>query len=211
MILRPFLSQSQCISSPRLSAVDPFILPQQTSKLWKGTSKPHVFPGKPVQGTKHRTAKCVENVTWVGKGKVHPCTGTDLCTGRTAHRGSRGIALPFHDHGTRRGWGVSVTPRPLFTPGKTRYPLYRRLGGPQGRSGQVRKISPPPGFDPRTVQPVASRYTDWATRPTECHVDWRKLTCTVREIRDKNQVKSLPINANSSKTETEIKTRSKQK
>jgi hypothetical protein len=50
-------------------------------------------------------------------------------------------------------------------PGKTRYPLYRRLGGPQGRSGQMRKISPPPGFDPRTVQPVASRYTDWATRP----------------------------------------------
>ena len=26
-----------------------------------------------------------------------------LCTGRTAHRGSRGIALLFHDHGTRRG------------------------------------------------------------------------------------------------------------
>ena len=25
-----------------------------------------------------------------------------LCTGRTAHRVSRGIALPFHDHGTRR-------------------------------------------------------------------------------------------------------------
>ena len=40
------------------------------------------------------------------------------------------------------GEGVSVTPRPLFTPGKTRYPLYRRLGGPQGRSRQVRKISP---------------------------------------------------------------------
>ena len=37
-----------------------------------------------------------------------------LCTDRTACRGSRGIALPFHDHGTRRGWGVSVTPRPLF-------------------------------------------------------------------------------------------------
>jgi hypothetical protein len=26
----------------------------------------------------------------------------------------------------------------------------------------MRKISPPPGFDPRTVQPVASRYTDYA-------------------------------------------------
>jgi hypothetical protein len=50
-------------------------------------------------------------------------------------------------------------------PGKTRYPLYRRLGGSQGRSGRVRKISPPPIFDPRTVQPVASRYTDRANRP----------------------------------------------
>jgi hypothetical protein len=47
-------------------------------------------------------------------------------------------------------------------PVKTRYPLYRRLGGPKGLSGRVRKISPPPGFDPQTVQPVASRYTDWA-------------------------------------------------
>ena len=47
-------------------------------------------------------------------------------------------------------------------PGKTRYPLYTRLSGPQGLSGRVWKISPPPGFDPQTVQPVASRYTDWA-------------------------------------------------
>jgi len=46
--------------------------------------------------------------------------------------------------------------------GKTRYQLYKRLDGPHGRSGKVWKISPPPGFDPRTVQPVASRYTDWA-------------------------------------------------
>jgi hypothetical protein len=30
--------------------------------------------------------------------------------------------------------------------------------GSQGRSGRVRKISPLPGFDPRTVQPVASHY-----------------------------------------------------
>jgi hypothetical protein len=46
-------------------------------------------------------------------------------------------------------------------PGKTRYPLYGRLGGPQGRSGQVREISRPPGFDPRTVQVAASRYNGW--------------------------------------------------
>jgi hypothetical protein len=46
-----------------------------------------------------------------------------LCTGCTAHRGGRGIALPFLDHGTRRGWGVRVTPRPLFTPGKDLVPI----------------------------------------------------------------------------------------
>jgi len=46
-------------------------------------------------------------------------------------------------------------------PGKARYPFYKRLGGPQSRYGQVRKISPLPGFDPRTFQPVASRYTDY--------------------------------------------------
>jgi len=39
-----------------------------------------------------------------------------LCTGCTVHRESRGIALLFHDHGTGRGWGASVTPRPIFTP-----------------------------------------------------------------------------------------------
>jgi hypothetical protein len=60
-----------------------------------------------------------------------------------------------------------------FTPVKTRYPLYRGLGGPQGQSVRVRKISPPPGFffctitNPRTVQPVVSRYTNWATRPIQ--------------------------------------------
>ena len=47
-------------------------------------------------------------------------------------------------------------------PGKTRYPLYRRLGWPQGRPGRLLEVSPPTGFGPRIVQPVASRYTDWA-------------------------------------------------
>ena len=64
------------------------------------------------------------------------------------------------------GEGSASRPGSSLPPGKTRYPLYRRLGSPQGRSGQVRKISPPPGFDPRTVQPVASRYIDYATRRT---------------------------------------------
>jgi hypothetical protein len=41
-------------------------------------------------------------------------------------------------------------------PEKTRCPLCRRLGGPQGRSGWVGKTSPPPRFDPRTFQPITS-------------------------------------------------------
>jgi hypothetical protein len=56
----------------------------------------------------------------------------------------------------------------VLPPGKIRYPLYRRLGGSQGRSGPVRKISPPTGFDPRTVHPVASRCTDCAIQAAMC-------------------------------------------
>ena len=76
------------------------------------------------------------------KGKDHLIQALRLCTGRTAHRGSRGIALPFHDHGNRWGEGSASRPGRSLPPGKTRYPLYRRLGGPQGRSGQVWEMSP---------------------------------------------------------------------
>jgi len=65
------------------------------------------------------------------------------------------------------GEGSASRPGRTFSPRKSRYSLYRRLGGPQGRYGQVRKISPSPGFDPPTIQPIASRYTDYTTRPTE--------------------------------------------
>jgi hypothetical protein len=55
-----------------------------------------------------------------------------LRTGRTAHRGSRHIAILFHDHGTRRGWGVSATPRSLFTPGKDPVPIVQKAGWAPG-------------------------------------------------------------------------------
>ena len=73
------------------------------------------------------------------------------------------------------GEGPASRPGRTLPPGKTRYPLYRRLGGPQGRSGQVWKISPPPGFDPRNVQPVGSRYTDWATRRPNLIFKYKKM------------------------------------
>ena len=42
--------------------------------------------------------------------KCTPLQALRLCTGRTAHRGSRGIDLLFHDNGTRRGEGSASRP-----------------------------------------------------------------------------------------------------
>jgi len=63
------------------------------------------------------------------------------------------------------GEGSAARPGRTLPPGKTRYPFYRRLGGPQGRSGRAENLVPT-GIRSRIVQPVVSRYTDWATRPT---------------------------------------------
>jgi hypothetical protein len=121
------------------------------------------------------------NITWVKsvrekvKVKVTPVQALRLCTGRMAHRGSRGIALLFHDHSTRRGWGVSVMPQPLFTPWKDPVPIVQEVGGPQDQCGQVRKISHPLGFDPWTIHPIASPYTNYATQPKKCKVQSFKM------------------------------------
>jgi hypothetical protein len=83
-----------------------------------------------------------------------------LCTGRTAHRGTRGIALPFHDHGTRRGEGLA--PRPGRSLPRERPGTHCTGGwvGPRAGLDRCGKSRSPPGFDPRTVQPVGSRCTD---------------------------------------------------
>jgi hypothetical protein len=65
--------------------------------------------------------------------------------------------------------GQHYTPANLPS-GKSGYPLYRKLSGPQGRSGWVQKISPSPGFGPRTIYPAASRYTDCWAIPATIHV-----------------------------------------
>jgi hypothetical protein len=83
-----------------------------------------------------------------------------LCTGRTAHRGSRGITLLFLDHGTRRGWGVSVTPRPLFTLGKDPVPIVQEAG-----------CAPGPGWTgAENVTPTGIRTPD---RPARSHSLYR--------------------------------------
>ena len=49
-----------------------------------------------------------------------------------AQRVGRGIALLFHERGTRRGWVVSSTPRPHFTPGKDPVPILQEAGWATG-------------------------------------------------------------------------------
>ena len=60
---------------------------------------------------------------------------------RVAQRVSRGIALLFHDRGTRRGWVVRSTPRPHFTPGKDPVSIVQEVGwapGPVWTGGTTR-------------------------------------------------------------------------
>ena len=68
----------------------------------------------------------------------------------------------------------ALRPGRTLLPGKARYPFYRSLGGPQDRSGRAENLVPT-GIRSRTVQPVVSRYTDWATRPISsgCHAQIR--------------------------------------
>jgi len=49
------------------------------------------------------------------------------------------------------------------------------MNGLQDPSGQVLKIFPPPGLNSRNVQPITSRYTDHAIRPTPFLVENPKL------------------------------------
>ena len=55
-------------------------------------------------------------------------------------------------------WSAARPGRTL-PPGKTRYPFYRSLGWPQGRSGRAENLVPT-AVRSRTVQPIVSRYTD---------------------------------------------------
>ena len=56
--------------------------------------------------------------------------------------------------------GQRHTPAAVLPRKETQYPLYGWLGGPYGRSERARKISPPPGLDTQTAQPVAIQSTN---------------------------------------------------
>jgi len=70
--------------------------------------------------------------------KVHP---------RTCHEGRKEEQSPTLSlTSALDGVGGQRHAPAALPPGKTWYSLYRRLGGPQGQSGHMRKISPPTGI-----------------------------------------------------------------
>ena len=88
----------------------------------------------------HDNPKCLSfcqpyshsNTLHKGKVRCNLVQALRPCTGRTAHRGSRGIALHFHDHSISRGSGVSVMPWPLFTHRKELVPIVQEAGWAPG-------------------------------------------------------------------------------
>jgi len=153
-----------CLAEKRnLTARVPMLL----KSLWPLTSfRACFFPGRPKDLSVPRIVTVSTYRTYFGiyvvvRDKVHPRTDHE-----DAGRGGGQIcSSTLAWTSTLVGGGVGSGQRHASTAlpqGKTRYPLYRRLGGSQGGSRMVRKISPSPAFDPLTVQPVASRYTDWA-------------------------------------------------
>ena len=76
-----------------------------------------------------------------------------------AQRLGRGIDLLFHDRGTRRGWVVSSTPWPHFTPGKDPVPILQEAGWaprPVGTGGKTR-----PHRDSIPDRPACSQSLYW--------------------------------------------------
>jgi hypothetical protein len=81
-----------------------------------------------------------------------------------AYWGSEGIVQHILNLYTKWTWVVNCTPQPLFPQRKGPwYPLYRRMGGPQIRSGhncsEEKNSQPLPRLEAPIIQPVAQRYT----------------------------------------------------
>ena len=127
--------------------------------------------------------------------------GFTLSQATKALRESRGIALlyfrPLHQKGVRV---QRHAPTALYPRGKTRYPLYRRLGGPQGRSGLVRKISPHRDFffvvkrifiDPRSPDRPARRQSLYRLR-YPAHIN-KNVSQSIQNIIDVNNFKYIDV------------------
>ena len=91
------------------------------------------FPSKTAVKKWHEHGKCLHFMTSFskgkGKGKGHPRTCHEDPEGEYRYSSTLSLTSALDGVGGQRHAPAALPP------GKTRYPLYRRLGGPQGRSG----------------------------------------------------------------------------
>ena len=89
------------------------------------------------------------------------------------------------------GWVANATSRPLYPRERPGTHCIGGWVGPIADVNRCGKSRPPPGFDPRTVQPVGSRYTDWAipgrtvsscrhSKTSACTVNADRTVCSCR-------------------------------
>ena len=75
-------------------------------------------------------------------------------------RGGEILLHFFFNLGDKRGWVKNATPRPLCPQGRDPVPTAQEAGWTPGPVWTGAENLAPTGFDSRTIQPLASRYTD---------------------------------------------------
>ena len=100
--------------------------------------------------------------TYISRPLVRP--GSLIKCHKWQRGGSRSIHLLILNW-RQRGWVVKGTPRPLYPQERAPVHIAHEAGWAQGRSERLwrrKNFLPPPRFEARTVQLVASLYTDYA-------------------------------------------------
>ena len=114
-----------------------------------------------------------------------------------AQRVGRGIALLFHDRGTRRGWVVSSTPRPHFTPVKDPVPIVQEAGwapGPVWTGGKSR-----PDRDSIPNRPARSQSLHRLSCPAHLYVQ-----CKILKLYSHTQLSNLTVHVCRVRTVTQV-------
>jgi len=93
---------------------------------------------------------------WKYKGEVHPRTDHEGPEGEKRYSCTLSLTSALDWGGRRCGDGGQSYAPAALPPGMTRYDIGGWVGPRAGKS------RPPPGFDPRTFQPVPSLYTYYA-------------------------------------------------
>ena len=97
----------------------------------------------------------MRHVWRTGKGKGHPRTGHEGPKGKQMNNST----LPSNS-ALVGGWVVNATPWPLYPQERPGTPCIGGWVGPRADLEGCGKSRPPPQFDPRTIQHIASLCTD---------------------------------------------------